>query len=101
MTVNPLDLLNPGASLRVNADGSAELSAIDYDTEKGPFFYVEVDGTPVLPDRPLPLEHAIAAFRREVDAAEDGDTVGIRQCEAEDLEWADVTPAADDEDDGE
>jgi hypothetical protein len=97
--LNPLDLVHPGASLTINPDGSVELSVIDYGAETGPFFYVEVDGTPVCPDRPLPLEHAIAKFRREVADAQAEYPVGIRQCEVEDLEWAGVTPANPGEDD--
>ena len=98
MSINPLDLVKPGTALTINADGSAELSVIDYDHEKGPFWYVEVDGTPMSPDRPLPLEHALAEFRREVTEAEGDYEVGLRQCAQEDLDWAGVTPATDDED---
>ena len=78
--------MNPKTSITIDADGSVEV-----DTETGPFWYVEVDDTPVLPERPLPLEHAIAVFRQEVaDAAEYGGTVGIRQCDDEDLKWAGI-----------
>jgi hypothetical protein len=80
-------------SISIDRDGTVLADTIDYDNETGPFWYVEVDGTPVLPDRPLPLEHAIAAFRREVaEAAEDGEdsTVELRQCCDEDLQWAGV-----------
>lgn len=74
-------------------DGSVELTEIDYSTEPGPFWYVSVDGTPVLPDMPLPLEHAIATFRREVAEAayyEEGATVELQQCTDGDLKWAGV-----------
>jgi hypothetical protein len=78
-------------SLAIDSDGGVELSHIDYDKETGPFWYVVIDDTPMSPDRPLPLEHAIAAFRREVaDVAEDGSTVELRQCDDEDLKWAGV-----------
>jgi hypothetical protein len=87
-------------SLTINADGSVELSHIDYDNETGPFWYVEVDDTPVCPDRPLPLEHAIAAFRREVaDATEDGSTVALVQCDEESLAWAGVNVGGEAEED--
>ena len=91
--------MNPKTSITINADGSVEVDTIDYDAEAGPFWYVEVDDTPISPDRPLPLEHAIKVFRREaaeaIEAAadgEDGGTVEIRQCTADDLEWAGVAP---------
>lgn len=86
-------------SSTVYTSGNVELTEIDYSTEKGPFWYVEVDGTPMLPDVPLPLEHAIRDFRREVaEAAEFGGVVEIRQCTDEDLAWAGVKAASDDGD---
>lgn len=84
-------------SSTVYTSGDVELTAIDYRTEKGPFWYVEVDGTPMLPDVPLPLEHAIRDFRRE--AAEFGGVVEIRQCTDEDLAWAGVKTGSDEGDD--
>lgn len=88
-------------SMTINTDGSVELSHIDYDNETGPFWYVVVDDTPVSPDRPLPLEHAIAAFRREVaDADGDDSTVELRQCDEDDLNWAGIS-RADSSEDGE
>jgi len=73
-----------------------EFSTIDYSAEKGPFWYVVCDDTPTAPDRPLPLAHALYEFERAAkQAAEDGDgeVVELRQCTAEDLEWAGVVPA--------
>lgn len=87
-------------SLTINTDGSVELSYIDYDNETGPFWYVVIDDTPLSPDRPLPLEHAIAAFRREVaEAGDDGSTVELHQCDDESLAWAGVTVGSEDEED--
>lgn len=82
---------------RIDEDGLT-FTSIDYDTEPGPFWLIEIDGTPMLPDRPLPLEHAIAAFRREVADAEDGDEVCLVQCDEETLRWAGVPIREDDED---
>ncbi|WUI02074.1 hypothetical protein OHR68_09790 [Spirillospora sp. NBC_00431] len=67
-----------------------EYTEIDYRTESGPFWHVYVDNTPVLPEMPLPLEQAVAAFRREVAEAEDGDVVELRQCGDDDLTWAGI-----------
>lgn len=87
-------------SLTINTDGSVDLSYIDYDNETGPFWYVVVDDTPVCPDRPLPLEHAIAAFRREVaEAAEDGSVVELQQCDEESLAWAGVEVGGENDED--
>jgi hypothetical protein len=76
-------------SFRIDDEGF-HLDVIDYDTETGPFWLVEVDGTPMLAERPLPLEHAIAAFRREVADAEEGDEINLVQCDEETLRWAGV-----------
>lgn len=86
--------------ISLNPDGTVDLSVIDYTTEPGPFWYVVVNDTPPMPDRPLPLEHAITAFRREVEQADEDDIVELQQCGDETLAWAGVTPATDaDEDD--
>lgn len=79
-------------AISIGEDGSAEWDEIDYDKEPGPFWLVEVDGSPVLPERPLPLEKAIGKFRQEVsEAARFGDRVHLRQCTEEDLEWAGIS----------
>ena len=79
----------PEVIARLDGD-ELTFTIIDYDAETGPFWLVEIDGTPMLPDRPLPLEHAIAAFRREVADAEDGDVISLVQCDEETLRWAGV-----------
>ncbi|MFI6317333.1 hypothetical protein ACIBG8_07430 [Nonomuraea sp. NPDC050556] len=82
----------------LNGDGSADYSVIDYDEEKGPYWYVFVDGTPVSPDRPLPLTYALREFERCARQAieeDDGESVELRPCTSDDLEWAGVTGAAD------
>lgn len=68
-----------------------DITVIDYSIETGPYWYVVVDDTPVLPENPLPLEHAIKAFRREVAEAEPGDVVELQQCTPEDLKWAGIS----------
>ncbi|MFC5744779.1 hypothetical protein [Actinomadura rugatobispora] len=73
--------------------GDVTLTTIDYATETGPFWYVVIDDTPVLPENPLPLELAVRRFREEVTEATDGDVVDLRQCTAEDLKWAGITTA--------
>lgn len=70
--------------------GGVELTTIDYADEPGPFWYVVVDDTPVMPDMPLPLEQALVEFRRAVEDAEPGEVVELRQCTDEDLRWAGV-----------
>jgi hypothetical protein len=86
--------MTTNTSIGISTDGAVEVDTIDYDKETGPFWYVEVDGTPVLPERPLPLEHALAVFRREVaEAAEYDSTVELRQCDDSDLKWAGIDHA--------
>lgn len=82
----------------LNGDGSADYSVIDYDEETGPYWYVFIDGTPMAPDRPLPLAHALREFERcAKQAIEEDDTsaIELRPCTPDDLEWAGVTGAAD------
>ncbi len=83
------------------SDDVVEISTIDYAQEKGPFWLVWCDDSPVSPDCPLPLGHALHAFERAArEAAEngDGEVVELRQCDAETLEWAGITVPGDDED---
>jgi len=57
--------------------------------EHAPRWYVVVDDTPVLPERPLTMEQAIDLFREMVESdGADGAEVEIRQCSEEDFEWA-------------
>lgn len=74
-------------------DDTIEVSTIDYSDEPGPFWLVVIDETPIAPERPLPLEHALHAFRRAVEDGDDDEVIELRQCTDEDLEWAGVVPA--------
>lgn len=69
--------------------GNVELTTIDYSDESGPFYYVVVDDTPVLPEMPLPWEEANR--KAEQERKEDPDAhVEITECTAEDLKWAGI-----------
>lgn len=90
--------MNSKPMLTINADGSADLTVIDYDACQGPYWYVVVDDTPVCPDRPLPLSYAAHEFRRYAQQALDeqnGEVVELAQCTDEDLEWAGVPTSSD------
>jgi hypothetical protein len=95
--MNTHHLDGPEVIARLDDDGLT-FTVIDYSTETGPFWLVEIDGTLMLPDRPLPLEHAIAAFRREVADADRDDEVCLVQCDEATLRWAGV-PIRDEDDD--
>lgn len=79
-------------------DDTIEVSTIDYSDEPGPFWLVVIDETPIAPERPLPLEHALHEFRRAVEDGDDDEVIELRQCTDEDLEWAGVVPADSDDD---
>jgi hypothetical protein len=55
-------------------------------------WYVVVDGTPVLPERPLPYDQAVHLFEEEIITTYDDQEVDIvieiRQCTEEDTRWA-------------
>jgi hypothetical protein len=69
--------------------GDLELTQIDYRDETGPFYYVVVDGTPVLPEMPLPWEEA--QRKAGLERVENPDaSVEVVECTAEDLAWAGV-----------
>lgn len=55
-------------------------------------WYVAMDGTPILPERPLTDDEAIELFREmNADVERDGDddtTVEIYQCTDDDIDWA-------------
>ncbi|GAA0918697.1 hypothetical protein [Nonomuraea longicatena] len=81
----------------LNGDGSADYSVIDYDEETGPYWYVFIDGTPLAPDRPLPLARALRESERCVKQTieeKDDSAIELRPCTPDDLEWAGVTGAA-------
>lgn len=67
--------------------GDLEYTEIDYRDEAGPFYYVVVEGTPVLPEMPLPWEEA--QRKAEQERAEDPDaSVEVVECSSDDLKWA-------------
>lgn len=53
------------------------------------YWLVWEDDTPVMPERPLSMEAAIAEFR-ELVAQEPSVMVEIRECTAVELEWAGI-----------
>lgn len=63
---------------------------IDYRDEDGPFWYVVVDDTPLLPECPLPLDAAVTEFRKAVEEADPDEIVELRQCTDEQIEWSKV-----------
>ncbi|OLT21667.1 hypothetical protein BJF79_15485 [Actinomadura sp. CNU-125] len=71
------------------SSGDVELTTIHYRDETGPFYYVVIDGTPVLPEMPLPWDEAQRKAEWERD--EDPDVcVEVVACTDEDLKWAGV-----------
>lgn len=52
------------------------------------YWLVWVGDTPVNPQEPLGHEDAMAEFLNQVELGEDDEKVEIRQCSAEELEWA-------------
>lgn len=73
---------------RITGD-NIELTTIDYSDETGDLYYVWVDGTPVLPEMPLPWDEA----QRKADRERDEDptaSIEIRECTDADLKWAGV-----------
>ncbi|MFD0902376.1 hypothetical protein [Actinomadura sediminis] len=71
------------------SSGDVELTTIDYGDETGPFYYVVIDDTPVLPEAPLPWNEA--QRKAEQERAEDPDaSVEVVECTDEDLKWAGI-----------
>jgi hypothetical protein len=67
--------------------GDVEYIEIDYRDEPGPFYYVVVDGTPVLPEMPLPWDEA--QRKAEQERTEDPDaSIEVVECSSDDLKWA-------------
>lgn len=75
---------------RVTGD-NIELTTIDYSDEGGPFYYVVIDDTPILPEMPLPYVEADRKAEREREECPDS-VVEIVECTDEDLKWAGVRP---------
>ncbi|MGI5422944.1 hypothetical protein [Actinomadura luteofluorescens] len=72
--------------------GDVELTQINYSDETGPFYYVTIDDTPILPEMPLPWDEAQRKADEEREDAEPGEVVEVVECTDEDLEWAGVKP---------
>ncbi|TMR99556.1 hypothetical protein [Nonomuraea basaltis] len=80
-------------TINLNADGSIDLTAIDYTTETGPYWVVFVDNTAVNPDWPLPIAWAAHEWKRLASRAletRSGARVELVQCTHEELELVPV-----------
>lgn len=54
------------------------------------YWYVVIDDTPVNPERPLSARDAAQEFLTFIEDDDPDQEVELRQCSAEDLEWAGV-----------
>lgn len=75
---------------RITGD-NIELVTVDYSDETGPLYYVWVNGTPMLPEMPLPWDEAEGQAEAERDDNPDA-SVEVVECTEEDLKWAGVRP---------